>query len=143
MEIAFISANKLRLELDKKQNIVFSSLISLYTQNPGQFIATMLIGNNLALVTYGIAFARLFDPLLHQRLQSDVWILLTQIIIAASVTLVTAEYLPKMLFRINPNGILKFFTVPIAFFLLFILSGYTNNFVDFEAYSQNFPGRTH
>ncbi len=116
MEIAFISANKLRLELDKKQNIVFSSLISLYTQNPGQFVATMLIGNNLALVTYGIAFARLFDPLLHQRLQSDVWILLTQIIIAASVTLVTAEYLPKMLFRINPNGILKFFTVPIAFF---------------------------
>jgi CBS domain containing-hemolysin-like protein len=116
MEIAFISANKLRLELDKKQNVIFSSLISLYTQNPGQFIATMLIGSNLALVTYGIAFARLLNPVLHQHLQSEAWILMAQITIAAVVVLITAEYLPKILFRINPNGLLKFFTVPIAFF---------------------------
>lgn len=116
MEIAFISANKLRLELDKKQNVVFSSLISLYTQNPGQFIATMLVGNILALVTYGIAFASLLKPLLIVYLQSNVLILLAQTIISAIVILITAEYLPKMLFRINPNRVLKIFAVPIAFF---------------------------
>lgn len=116
MEIAFISANKLRLELDKKQNVVFSSLISLYTQNPGQFIATMLVGNILALVTYGIAFASLLKPFLIVYLQSNVLILLAQTIISAIVILITAEYLPKMLFRINPNRVLKIFAVPIAFF---------------------------
>ena len=116
MEIAFISANKLRLELDKKQNIVFSSLISLYTQNPGQFIATMLVGNILALVIYGIAFANLLNPFLVIYLQSNTLILLAQTIISTLVILITAEYLPKMLFRINPNKILKVFAVPIAFF---------------------------
>jgi CBS domain containing-hemolysin-like protein len=116
MEIAFISANKLRLELDKKQNIVFSSLISLYSQNPSQFIATMLIGSTLALTTYGIAVARLLDPVLRIHLHSVSLVLLVQIVIASLVVLATAEYLPKMLFRINPNGLLKFFTVPIAFF---------------------------
>jgi len=116
MEIAFISANKLRLELDKKQNVVFSSLISLYTQNPGQFIATMLVGNILALVTYGIAFASLLKPFLIVYLHSNMLILLAQTIISAIVILTTAEYLPKMLFRINPNRVLKIFAVPIAFF---------------------------
>jgi CBS domain containing-hemolysin-like protein len=105
MEIAFISANKLRLELDKKQNVVFSGLISLYTKNPGQFIATMLVGNNLALVIYGIAFASLIEPFLALYLQADSLILFSQIVISTLVILVTAEYLPQLLFRINPNGI--------------------------------------
>jgi len=95
MEIAFLSANKLRLELDKKQNVVFSSLISLYTQNPGQFIATMLVGNNLALVIYGIAFANLLKPFLIIYLHSTLLVLLAQTI---------------------PNKVLKIFAVPIAFF---------------------------
>jgi len=116
MEIAFISANKLRLELDKKQNVVFSSLISLYTQHPGQFIATMLVGNNLALVIYGIAFANLLKPILFVYLQSESLVLLAQTIISTLIILATAEYLPKMLFRINPNKVLKVVTVPIAFF---------------------------
>jgi len=116
MEIAFISANKLRLELDKKQNVIFSGLISHYTQHPGQFIATMLVGNNLALVTYGIAFANLLKPYLIVYLHSDSLVLVAQTFISTVIILATAEYLPKMLFRINPNRVLKIFTVPIAFF---------------------------
>ena len=115
MEIAFISANKLRLELDKKQNIVYSKLITLYTQNPAQFIATMLIGNNIALVIYGIAFARILEPALNEYLPNSL-VLLVQTLISTIIILATAEYLPKMFFRINPNGLLKFFTIPISFF---------------------------
>lgn len=115
MEIAFITANKLRLELDKKQNVIYSKLISLYTQNPAQFIATMLIGNNLALVIYGIAFAKLLEPYLNEYLPNSL-VLLVQTLISTIIILATAEYLPKMFFRINPNGLLKFFTIPISFF---------------------------
>ena len=116
MEIAFISANRLRLELDKQQSVLHSSLISLYTQNPGQFIATMMVGNNIALVIYGLAFANLLEPVMKIYLHTDYLVLLSQTIVSALIILVTVEYLPKILFRINPNGILRFFTVPIAFF---------------------------
>ena len=116
MEIAFISANRLRLELDKKQSVIYSSLISLYTQNPGQFIATMLVGNNVALVIYGLSFASLLEPVMQMYIHSNSLILLLQTIISTIIILATAEYLPKMLFRINPNAVLKFFTIPIAFF---------------------------
>lgn len=115
MEIAFITANKLRLELDKKQNIIYSKLISLYTKHPAQFIATMLIGNNVSLVIYGIAFAKLLHPSLAQYLPNSL-VLLVQTLISTILILATAEYLPKTLFIINPNGLLKFFTVPIALF---------------------------
>lgn len=115
MEIAFITANKLRLELDKKQNFIYSKLITLFTQHPAQFIATMLIGNNVSLVIYGIAFAKLLQPFFNQYLP-DSLVLLVQTLLSTILILATAEYMPKIFFQINPNGLLKVFTVPIAFF---------------------------
>ena len=116
MEIAFVSVNKLRLELDKKQNLLFSGLISIFTRHPGQFISAMLIGNNIALVIYGIAFASLLKPWLIGHIPSEWLVLAAQTVISTVVILATAEYLPKVLFRINPNRVLKIFVLPIAFF---------------------------
>lgn len=116
MEIAFISANRLRLELDKKQNILFSSLITLFTENPGQFVATMMVGKILSLAVFSLAFADLLAPFLTVYLHSVALVIVGQIIISTFIILATAEYFPKILFRINPNKVLKIFSAPVAFF---------------------------
>ena len=86
MEIAFISANKLRLELDKQQDIISSRILGLFTKYPGQYIATMLVGNNIALVIYGIAFAKLLEPVFYRIAPSDSLVLLLQTIMAGKKT---------------------------------------------------------
>jgi len=116
MEIAFITANKLRLELDKKQNSFSSKILTLFTRNPGQYIATMLVGNNTALVVYSIAFTKLLEPFFKKFLVSDSLVLISQTIVSTLVILVAAEFLPKTVFRINPNRILKVFSFPVAIF---------------------------
>lgn len=116
MEIAFVSANRLRLELDKKQNSLFSNLITLFSENPGQFTATMLVGKILSLAVLGLAFASLLAPVLAPYLRTMSLVILGEIVLSSIIVLTTAEYLPKILFRINPNKTLKLFTLPIAFF---------------------------
>jgi CBS domain containing-hemolysin-like protein len=123
MEIAYISANRLRLELDKKHSLIHHKLISLYTKNPGQFIATLMVGNNLAMVVYGLAFAKLLEPVLQIYLHSIGLVLICQMVIATFLIIVTVEYIPKIFFRINPNGILRFFTVPVALFYFLFYPG--------------------
>ncbi len=118
IEIAFISANKLQFELDKSKRKFTSNLISFFGKNESDFITTMLVGNNIALVVYGIAMTQILSPQLKIFFDSDFILLLLQTIIATFIVLVTAEFLPKAIFRIFPNQILIFFALPI--FLLFI-----------------------
>lgn len=116
MEIAFVSANKLRIELDKKQGTFPSKIVSIFTSNPGQYIVTMLIGNNIALVIFGIFMVIILKPLVSGFTDSDISILLIQTLVSTILILITAEFMPKALFRINPNGFLNLFSVPVLFF---------------------------
>jgi CBS domain containing-hemolysin-like protein len=116
MEIAFVSSNKLRIELDKKQGVFGAEIIKIFTRNPGQFIATMLIGNNIALVIYGLVFTRLLGPVLTPVLGSDILVLIINTVISTAIILFVAEFLPKTIFIISSNFFLKTFSVPTLFF---------------------------
>lgn len=127
MEIAFISSNKLKIELDKGKGHIGARIISSFSRYPARFIGTLLMGNNIALVIYGIAMATLLEPILKAGIplleRSESLLLLIQTVIATLIILFVAEFLPKVLFRINPNPVLNFFAVPvrIIYFLLYPL----------------------
>jgi len=114
VEIAFLSANRLKLELERKKGSFGAKVIELFARHPGQFISTMLVGNNVALVVYGIAMASLLEPLLQPYITTEAAMLTVKTILSTIIILFTAEFLPKALFRLNPNSILSFFALPIA-----------------------------
>ena len=118
MEIAFVSSNKIYLEIEKKQNSFLSKILTKLTAKPSKFIVAMLIGNNIVMVIYGFFMGELlmqwFISLGFEF--SDVLSLLLQTLISAIIVLMTAEFFPKVFFQIYANTLFKFFAIPAYFF---------------------------
>ncbi len=128
LEIAFVTANRLKIELDNQKGSFAGRILSSFVKNDSRFIATMLLGNNIALVVYGIWMARLLEPsIIHFVGEHEAVVLIIQTIISTLLILVTAEFLPKATFQINPNRLLHFLSLPLAFIylLLFPLTMFT------------------
>ena len=123
IEIAFISADKLRIELAKKNGSLAGRLLAYHLQHPTRFIGTTLVGNNIALVLYGIFMTQLLEPWLGihlpEAMNNDASRLFVQTILATLLVLVTAEFTPKSVFMIDPNSLLTFFALP--FRLIYII----------------------
>ena len=136
MEIAYVSSNKIHIEIEKKQGGLLSKLLAKITAKPSKFIATMLIGNNIALVIYGFYMGDMLVEWFASYLPSSTTIinylfeelsLLTQTVISTLVILVTAEFLPKVFFQIYANSLLKFFAAPA--YLFYVLFSFVSDFV--------------
>ena len=123
MEIAFVSSNRLLAEMDREKNGFSQKAISLFYQHPNNFVSTMLVGNNIALVIYGILFARIFDATLFASL-SDGMRVTADTLLSTVVVLFTGEFLPKTIFKNNPNTMLTVFAVPawICYVVLYPIS---------------------
>lgn len=128
MEIAFISSNKLRYELDKKEKSITSKILELFYRNPNQFISTMLVGNNIALVVYGLQMAIMLEPYIAHIVSNEALIVLIQSVISTLLILFTAEFIPKTVFKLNPNFSLSLFSVPllIVYIILYPVSKFSS-----------------
>ncbi len=118
MEIAYVSSNKIHIEIEKKQNTFLAGVLKKITKRPSKFIATMLVGNNIALVVYGFFMG---DLLMEYIPIAGFTGLLIQTIISTIIILLTAEFLPKVFFQIYANSLVKIFAVP-AYFFYFLFS---------------------
>lgn len=112
MEIAFVSSNRMLAEMDKERNGLSQRLIRFFYRHPNGFVSTMLVGNNIVLVIYGILFARIFDSTLFSGVDVG-WRVTLDTILSTLIMLFTGEFLPKTFFKSSPNKLLSFFA-PIA-----------------------------
>jgi CBS domain containing-hemolysin-like protein len=129
MEIAFVSSNKLRFEMDRNEQSLTSRILSIFFKNPNNFISTMLVGNNIALVIYGILMAEVIEQqLLADYIHNEFILVLIQTIISTLIILVPGEFLPKTLFKINSNFTLSLFAVPafICYIVLYPISKFAS-----------------
>ena len=133
MEIAFVSANKLHIELEKKREGFIPQILNKITQKSSKFITTMLVGNNISLVIYSYYMGGFLLGIMPLKGFNEFSILLIQTIISTIIILVTAEFLPKAIFRIYANEVLKIFAVPAyVFYILFhFLSDFITGISDF------------
>lgn len=134
MEIAFVSSNKLRFEMDRNEQSLTSRILSIFYKNPNNFISTMLVGNNIALVIYGILMAEVIEQqLLADYIHNEFILVLIQTIISTLIILVTGEFLPKTLFKINSNFTLSLFAIPafICYIVLYPISKFASGLSNF------------
>ena len=126
MEIAFVSSNRLRVEMDRDKHGLSQRALDVFYKHPSHFISTMLVGNNIALVVYGILFAQIFDATLFASL-SDGARVTCDTLLSTLVVLFTGEFLPKTIFKSNPNGLLTFFALPayLCYILLWPISRFS------------------
>lgn len=124
MEIAYVSSNKIHIEIEKKQQGILAKVLGRLTASPSRFITTMLVGNNIALVVYGIYMGELLIHWIYPEFTGveslPFRVILVQTLLSTLLILLTAEFLPKVIFQIYANNLLKFFAVPAyVFFLIF------------------------
>ena len=116
LEIAFNSLNRLQLEVELTKKSFSAQIVRLFLNNQSRFITSLLLGNNIALVIYGMSMAKLLDPVARQLLpaaiENEFMVLLVQTVLSTLLILLAGEFIPKTLFRINPNAILSFFAFP-------------------------------
>lgn len=127
MEIAFVSSNKLRFEMEKSNNIS-TRILTVFYNNPNNFISTMLVGNNIALVIYGILMAEIIEnKILANIMTNEALLVIAQTIISTLIILITGEFLPKTIFKINPNLTLKYLCIPtyICYLVLYPISKFS------------------
>lgn len=128
MEMAFISANRMRLELDKQEGDLTARILQFFYSHSERFISTMLVGNNIALIIYGILMAELLEPFIREYIiANDFVVVLSQTIMSTIIILFTAEYLPKTLFKLNPNLMMRTFAIPLygIYWILYPISTFS------------------
>lgn len=119
MEMAYLSSNKLRYELDKKNANLTNRILDFFFQNPNQFISTLLVGNCIALVVYGVQIVPLIAPLFQPIFEYPIIAFLAQLIFATFIVLFAGEFIPRLVVKINPNFSLRLFAVPL--YLIYII----------------------
>ena len=122
MEIAYISSNRLKIELDKSKGTINGRILSLFYKHESHFIAMLLLGNNIALVFFGLYAAEVLEPIIQSLgINSSGLILLIQTVLSTALVLITAEFLPKTFVQMNPNGYLKYSSLPMVliYFLMY------------------------
>lgn len=112
-EIAFVQSSKVRMEIDAARGGIIDRIIRGFSRHEEMFISTLLVGNNVVLVIYGIAFSVIINPILERWLHSEALVLVCNTLLSTGLVLITGEFMPKTAFRINPNLMLRLFALPL------------------------------
>lgn len=124
MEIAFVQSNKVRMEIDASKGGLINRIINTFNRNQDMFISSLLVGNNVVLVIYGITISILINPVFEQIYDNEAFILTANTVLSTVIILITGEFMPKTTFKLNPNRMLRFFALPIyvIYLLLYPIS---------------------
>ena len=128
MEVAFVSSNKVRAELDMKRRGLLARILGQFYGHEEMFISTMLVGNNIAVVVCGMGMAALLEPVIAGVWDQAAFVVTMQILLSALLILLVGEFLPKTLFRIDPNATMRFFSplVWLFYVVLYPISKFTS-----------------